>query len=97
VSAGREATRWMIASEHPLAASEGGRGCSQPGRRSRKRVRLQAHRICEVQVLVGVFWHSVTDGNCVAARRGGEQPEVNDQPVTQVNPIRPTAVASPPS
>jgi hypothetical protein len=60
-------------------------------------VRLQAHRTSEVQVLVGVFWHPVTNGNCVAARRGGEQPEVNDQPVTQVNPIRPTAVASLPS
>jgi hypothetical protein len=31
-----------------------------------------------VQVLVGVFWYSVTEGNCVAVRRGGEQPEVND-------------------
>jgi hypothetical protein len=25
-----------------------------------------------------VLWHPVTKGNCVAARRGGEQPEVND-------------------
>jgi hypothetical protein len=47
-----------------------------------------------VKVLVGVFWHSVTNGNCVAVRRGGEQPEVNDQSVTQVNSIRPTVVAS---
>jgi hypothetical protein len=37
---------------------------------------------------------SVIEGNCVAARRGGEQPEVNDQSVTQVNSIRPTVVAS---
>jgi len=41
-----------------------------------------------------MFWHPVTNGNCVAARRGGEQPEVNDQSVTQVNSIRPTVVAS---
>jgi hypothetical protein len=47
-----------------------------------------------VKVLVGVFWHPVTEGNCVAARRGGEQPEVNDQSVTQVNSIRPVVVAS---
>ena len=47
-----------------------------------------------MQVLAGVFWHSVTEGNCVAARRGGEQPEVNDQSVTQVNSIRPAVVAS---
>jgi hypothetical protein len=31
----------------------------------------------------------VTDSNCVAARRGGEQLKVNDQSVTQVNSIRP--------
>jgi hypothetical protein len=47
-----------------------------------------------VKVLAGVFWYLVTNGNCVAARRGGEQPEVNDQSVTQVNSIRPTVVAS---
>jgi hypothetical protein len=41
-----------------------------------------------------VFWHSETKGNCVAARRGGEQLEVNDQSVTQVNSIRPAVVAS---
>ena len=37
---------------------------------------------------------SETKGNCVAARRGGEQLEVNDQSVTQVNSIRPAVVAS---
>jgi len=52
------------------------------------------HRISEVKVLVGVFWNPETDGNCVAARRGGEQPEVNDQSVTHVNSIRPAVVAS---
>jgi len=36
----------------------------------------------------------VTEVNCVAARRGGEQTEVNDQPETKVNPIRPTRAAS---
>ncbi len=30
----------------------------------------------------------VTDGNCAAARPGGEQPEVNDQSATQVTSIR---------
>jgi hypothetical protein len=53
------------------------------------------HRISRVKVLAGVFWYPVTDGNCVAERRGGEQPEVNDQSVTQVNSIRPAVVASP--
>src|SRR3954453_20490966 len=36
----------------------------------------------------------VTDGNRVAARRGGKQPEVNGQSATQVNSIRPPRVAS---
>jgi len=36
----------------------------------------------------------VTDSNCVAARRGGEQLKVNDQSVTQVNSIRPYCAAS---
>jgi hypothetical protein len=58
-------------------------------------VRVQVHRISKVKVLAGVLWHPVTEGNCVAARRGGEQPEVNDESVTRGNSIRPTVVASP--
>ena len=69
----------------------------EPGWRSHERVRLQAHRFSEVQVLSRVIWHSVTESNCVVARRGGEQLEVNDQPVTHVNPIRHVVVASLPS
>src|SRR5665213_622223 len=34
-------------------------------------------------------WPLVTNCNCVAARRGGEQQEVKVRSVTQVNPIRP--------
>ena len=36
----------------------------------------------------------VTESNCVAARRGGEQLEVNPRSATKVNPIRPTGAAS---
>src|SRR5512135_944100 len=36
----------------------------------------------------------VTDGNRVAARRGGKQPEVNGQSATKVNSIRPSRAAS---
>jgi len=36
----------------------------------------------------------VTEGNCVAARRGGEQPEVNGQSAGKPNAIRPETVAS---
>jgi hypothetical protein len=34
------------------------------------------------------------EGNCVAARRGGEQPEAKPQTQTQVKPIRPPTMAS---
>src|ERR1700687_4177345 len=46
------------------------------------------------QVPASVGLNIVTERNCVAARRGGEQREVNDQSVTQVNSIRPYVVAS---
>ena len=36
----------------------------------------------------------VAEGHCVAARRGGEQPEVNVQSATPVNSIRPGCSAS---
>src|SRR4029077_15050071 len=39
---------------------------------------------------------SVAEGNCVVERRGGEQPEANDQSInkTMMNSIRPDALAS---
>ena len=39
---------------------------------------------------------SVAEGNCVVERRGGEQPEANDQSInkTMLNSIRPDALAS---
>lgn len=41
-------------------------------------------------------WLSVAEGNCVAERRGGEQPEANDQSIIKkmINSIRPDALAS---
>jgi hypothetical protein len=41
-------------------------------------------------------WLSVAEGNCVAERRGGEQPEANDQSINKkmMNSIRPDALAS---
>jgi hypothetical protein len=44
-------------------------------------VRLRAHLVREVKVLSKPALQPVTDCNCVAARRGGEQQEVNDQSV----------------
>jgi hypothetical protein len=39
---------------------------------------------------------SVAEGNCVAERRGGEQPEANNQSIIKkmMNSIRPDALAS---
>jgi hypothetical protein len=39
---------------------------------------------------------SIAEGNCVAERRGGEQPEAKDQSInkTMLNSIRPDALAS---
>jgi hypothetical protein len=39
---------------------------------------------------------SVVEGNCVVERRGGEQPDANDQSIskTMLNSIRPDALAS---
>ena len=41
-------------------------------------------------------WLSVAEGNCVVERRGGEQPEANDQSIIKkmINSIRPDALAS---
>jgi hypothetical protein len=41
-------------------------------------VRLKAYLVSEVEVLIGQnAFQPVTDCNCVAVRRGGEQHEVN--------------------
>ena len=42
-------------------------------------------------------WTSVAEGNCVVERRGGEQPEANNQSIskTMLNSIRPDTTASP--
>jgi len=41
-------------------------------------------------------WLSVAEGNCVVERRGGEQPEANNQSIRKkmMNSIRPDALAS---
>ena len=41
-------------------------------------------------------WLSVAEGNCVAERWGGKQPEANDQSIIKkmINSIRPDALAS---
>jgi hypothetical protein len=42
-------------------------------------VRSRVYQVREVKVLLGHTLQPVTESNCVAARPGGEQLEVNDQ------------------
>ena len=49
---------------------------------------------CESQSPPGTRTGRAARGNCVAARRGGEQPEADLRSQTKVNLIRPTPVAS---
>jgi hypothetical protein len=42
----------------------------------------------------GSRYRPVVNGNCVFNRKGGEQPETNEQSVTQVNLIRPSLSGS---
>ena len=60
-------------------------------------VRLRVRTNSGVEVPIGQrHWLSVAEGNCVAERRGGEQPEANDQSIIKkmMNSIRPDALAS---
>ena len=41
-----------------------------------------------------IRYRSVAEGNCVFNRKGGKQPEANEQSVTQVNSIRPSLSGS---
>ena len=42
----------------------------------------------------GRRYRPVADGNCVFNRKGGEQPNANEQSVTKVNSIRPNLSGS---
>lgn len=42
----------------------------------------------------GIRYRPVVNGNCVFARKGGEQPKTNEQSVTKVNSIRPNLSGS---
>jgi hypothetical protein len=60
-------------------------------------VRLRVRTNSRVKVPIGQkHWLSVAEGNCVAKRRGGEQPEAKDQSINKImmNSIRPDALAS---
>jgi hypothetical protein len=56
---------------HARFGGRGGFGLPDPY------VRPRGRHICTVEVRAGVCHGSVAEGNCVAARRGGKQPEAN--------------------
>jgi hypothetical protein len=60
-------------------------------------VRLRVRTNSWVEVPIGQNTGcSVAEGNCVAERRGGKQPEANDQSIIKqmMNSIRPDTLAS---
>jgi len=60
-------------------------------------VRLKVRTKSGVRVPVGQkHWLSVAEGNCVVERRGGGQPEANNQSIIKkmMNSIRSDALAS---
>ena len=62
------------------------------------RVSMKLKRLTGERPSTVLAWHRVAEGNCVAERRGGEQPEANlssqSSQTRRLNPIRPIGVAS---
>jgi hypothetical protein len=61
-------------SVEPKLRSFGGRACRPSAPESAHQQRGESPRRTE-------HWLSVAEGNCVAERRGGEQPEANNQSI----------------
>ena len=62
------------------------------------RANMKLKRLTGVRPSTVQAWHRVAEGNCVAVRRGGEQPEANlssqSSQTKRLNPIRLVGVAS---
>ena len=62
------------------------------------RVSMKLKRLTGERPSTVLAWHRVAEGNCVAERRGGEQPKANlssqSSQTRQLNPIRPFGMAS---
>src|SRR6516165_10764706 len=70
---------------------------NRPARRSGPSAPESAHQQRGGSPRRTEHWLSVAEGNCVAERRGGEQPEANNQSIIKkkmMNSIRPDASAS---
>jgi len=86
IPSGPASIKWTIIFEFPVP--QRGTACV-----SMKLKRLTGERPSTV-----LAWHRVAEGNCVAERRGGEQPKANlssqSSQTRQLNPIRPFGMAS---
>ena len=75
----------------------GGNGCPLP-QRVTACVNMILKRLTGERPSTVLAWHRVAEGNCVAERRGGEQPKANlssqSSQTRQLNPIRPFGMAS---
>ena len=62
------------------------------------RVNMKLKRLTGERPSTVLAWHRVAEGNCVAVRRGGEQPKANlssqSSQTRRLNPIRPFGMAS---
>jgi hypothetical protein len=75
--------------------SRGSRGQSaRPSRRRAVWSRMKSSYCGWLKSLFGLSGGPVARGNCVLARGGGEQPEVNPQSAASANSIRPVALTS---
>ena len=74
----------------------GGWGSAGPVLRARVNMKLK--RLTGERPSTVLAWHRVAEGNCVAVRRGGEQPKANlssqSSQTRRLNPIRLVGVAS---
>jgi len=62
------------------------------------RVNMKLKRLTGERPSTVLAWHRIAEGNCVAVRRGGKQPEANlssqSSQTRRLNPIRPFGMAS---
>ena len=83
----------MAGSPDPASGS-----CGPPGETPSLRVNMKLKRLTGERPSTVLAWHRVAEGNCVAERRGGEQPKANlssqSSQTRRLNPIRPFGMAS---
>ena len=94
VGMARETRARLVGRVPSRGARRRGRRVGGPG----LRVNMILKRLTGERPSTVLAWHRVAEGNCVAERRGGEQPKANlssqSSQTRQLNPIRPFGMAS---